>query len=92
MPEAGFMHIQDSFGSRTGAADNCIKALRAAYHWGEKRGYPKESPVLTIDKVHEGKGGAVPWDVSEMQQLPSSRLTSIQDEFTLAASTQNLRK
>jgi hypothetical protein len=69
MPEAGFMHIQDSFGSRTGAADNCIKALRAAYHWGEKRGYPKESPVLTIDKVHEGKGGAVPWDVSEMQQF-----------------------
>jgi len=69
MPEAGFMHIQDSFGSRTGAADNCIKALRAAYRWGEKRGYPKKSPVLTIEKVHANRGGAVPWHVSEMQQF-----------------------
>jgi integrase len=67
MPSEGFVFIQDSFGSKTGAADNCIKALRAAYSWGEKRGYQKQSPVFEITKVHTNRGGAVPWSVKEMQ-------------------------
>jgi integrase len=69
MPEEGFVHIQDSFGSRTGAADNCIKALRAAYRWGEKRGYPRMSPVFDVEKVHKNRGGATPWTVKEMRQF-----------------------
>jgi len=67
MPSEGFVFIQDSFGPKTGAADNCIKALRAAYRWGEKRGYAKQSPVFGITKVHRNRGGAVPWSVKEMK-------------------------
>lgn len=53
------MHIQDSFKSKTGAADNCIKALKAAYRWGRKRpGFPKDSEVFVVDKVHTNRGGA----------------------------------
>ena len=61
IPEEGFIYILDSFGSRTGAADNCIKALKAAYRWGEKRGHPKLSAVFGISKVHKSRGGAVQW-------------------------------
>lgn len=69
LPEEAFVHIQDSFGARTGAADNCIKALRAAYRWGAKRGYPKNSEVFLVEKVHKGRGGAKPWSVKEMRQF-----------------------
>ncbi len=69
LPEEGFIHIQDSFGSKTGAADNCIKALRAAYRWGEKRGYPKTSPVFAVEKIHISRGGAKPWSVIEMRKF-----------------------
>ena len=31
LPREAFAHIRDSFGSRTGAAQTCLKALRAAY-------------------------------------------------------------
>jgi integrase len=69
MPEEGFVLIQDSFGSKTGSADNCIKALKAAYRWGEKRGYPKMSPVFGVQKVHKSRGGATPWSVEEFKQF-----------------------
>ena len=35
LPREAFVVIRDSFGSRTGAADTCLKALRAVYRWGE---------------------------------------------------------
>ena len=50
LPMEAFVHIQDGFGTRTGAADTCMKALRAAYSWGAKRGYPKESKVFEVEK------------------------------------------
>ncbi len=75
IPEEGFVHIQDSFAARTGAADNCIKALRAAYRWGEKRGYPKMSPVFSVGKIHKNRGGATPWSVKEMRQFLSYHKT-----------------
>ena len=69
VPEEGFVYIQDSYGSRTGAADNCIKALRAAYRWGEKRGHPKLSPVFSVVKVHKNRGGATPWTKADMSKF-----------------------
>src|SRR5690606_15528143 len=48
----------DKFGARTGAAETCLKALKAAYKWGEDRGFPSGSPVFTVPSPHKSKGGA----------------------------------
>jgi len=69
IPRAGFIHIRDSYKSKTGAADNCINALKAAFRWGEERGYPERSPVLGIKKIHVSNGGAAAWTVSDMRQF-----------------------
>jgi integrase len=69
IPEEGFVYIQDSYRERTAAADNCIKALRAAYRWGEKRGYQKDSPVFSVEKVHRSKGGAILWTAEDMSKF-----------------------
>ncbi len=61
LPKAAFTHIIDSFRARTGAAETCLKALKAAYRWGEDRGFPTGSPVLALSSPHIGKGGAVKW-------------------------------
>jgi hypothetical protein len=61
LPEEAFMAILDSFGTRTGAAETCLKAMKAAFKWGEKRGFPKGSPVHLISTPHTYRGGAVPW-------------------------------
>lgn len=68
LPEEAFVHIQDGFGGRTGAADTCIKALRAAYKWGAKRGYPKQCAVFNVERVHKEGGGATPWEASDIKQ------------------------
>lgn len=47
LPSEAFVHILDTFGGRSGAAHTCLKALRAAYTWGEDRGFPKNSPRLS---------------------------------------------
>lgn len=69
LPEEAFLHIQDGFGGRTAAADTCIKALRAAYKWGSKRGYPKNSEVFQVEKVHKDGGGAVSWTAGDVQKF-----------------------
>ncbi len=69
MPREDFTLKRDSFESMTGAADNCIKVLRAVYRWGEERGYPANSPVYAIKKVNKNRGGASPWSVPEMKQF-----------------------
>ncbi|TMM55118.1 tyrosine-type recombinase/integrase [Sulfitobacter sabulilitoris] len=61
MPKTAFAHIRNSFGSKTGAAATCLKALRAAYRWGEECGFPVDSPVFQVSNPHVSKGGAVPW-------------------------------
>ena len=61
LPREAFAHIRDSFGTRTGAAQTCIKALRAAYVWNAEHGGPDNSPVLTLKTFHVEKGGAEPW-------------------------------
>jgi site-specific recombinase XerD len=66
LPEEAFVHIQDSFGSRTGSADNAIKALRAAYRWGAKRGFPKGSAVFDVERVHQNRGGATAWTAEDV--------------------------
>lgn len=61
LPKQAFVHILDSFEERTGAADTCLKALKAAYLWGEDRGFPEDSPVFRVKSPHVGKGGAKAW-------------------------------
>lgn len=71
LPREGFMAIWDSFGARTGAAETCFKALKAAYKWGEDRGYPQNSPIRTMASTHKPKGGAVAWDDKEVENFLS---------------------
>lgn len=61
LPEEAFFHILDSCGEETGAAENTLKALKAAYKWGRPRGFCKALAVLQIPSPHKGKGGATPW-------------------------------
>ncbi len=70
LPRQAFIHIRDSFGSRTGAAATCLKALRAAYKWGQDRGYPQNSPVFGVKSEHREKGGAVPWTARDVEKFP----------------------
>lgn len=67
LPEEAFVHIQDGFGARTAAADTCLKALRAAYRWGSKRGYPKHSAVFEVKRMHKDRGGAVSWTADDVR-------------------------
>ncbi|WP_323766225.1 site-specific integrase [Marinovum sp.] len=69
MPASAFSHIRDSFGAKTGAAATCLKALRAAYSWGEERGFPVGSPVFKLSNPHVSKGGAVPWTKEERKKF-----------------------
>jgi hypothetical protein len=69
LPKEAFAHIRDSFGQRTGAAATCLKALRAAYTWGEDHGYPKSSPVFEVKGTHVAKGGAVPWSHDDQEKF-----------------------
>jgi len=69
LPKAAFVRIRDSFKGKTGSADNCIKALKAAYRWGEDYGYPAGSPVLLLKKVHKNRGGATPWNPDDMSKF-----------------------
>ncbi|NDR57297.1 tyrosine-type recombinase/integrase [Aliiruegeria sabulilitoris] len=66
LPEEAFIRIVDSFETRTAAAQTCLKALRAAYTWGAKRGYPKNSPVFGVSANHEEGGGAVSWTPADI--------------------------
>jgi len=61
LPLAAFAHIRDSFGERTGAAQTCLKALRAMYAWGAENGYPPNSDVFLVKDYHRSKGGAQSW-------------------------------
>lgn len=56
LPHEAFMAIWDSFGARTGAAQTCFEALKAAYTWGGDRGYPKNAPIRTMKGKHKGRG------------------------------------
>jgi len=67
LPTEAFVHILDSFGARTGAAETCLKSMKAAFIWGGDRGFPKDSPVLRIPSKHVGRGGATPWSARDEQ-------------------------
>lgn len=69
LPRPAFLHIWDSFGTRTGAAETCLKALRAAYKWGQDRGFPANSAVFSVKSKHRGKGGAVPWEAEDVAKF-----------------------
>ncbi|MBP0483400.1 hypothetical protein [Sagittula salina] len=65
MPKEAFTHIRDSLGVRAGAAGTCLKALRAAYRWGEDSGFEHEGHVYEITNPHKSKGGAVAWTAED---------------------------
>lgn len=69
LPREAFIHIRDGFGGRTGAAETCLKALRAAYKWSQDRGYPANSPVFTVKSEHKQKGGAQPWSSTDVEKF-----------------------
>jgi hypothetical protein len=69
LPKEAFMFVLDSFGDKTGAAETCLKALKAAYRWGQDRGFPENSPVLSIASPHVGKGGAIKWTEGDEQMF-----------------------
>ena len=46
-----------------------VKALRAAYTWGEERGYPRNSPILTMRTKHKPGGGAVSWKDQDVEKF-----------------------
>ena len=69
LPRQAFIHIRDSFGARTGAAETCLKALRAAYKWGQDRGFPENSPVFGVKSTHRSKGGATPWTAKDVEKF-----------------------
>ena len=69
LPREAFVHIVDGFGSLTGAAHTCLKALRAAYTWGQDRGFPSDSPVFRVKSGHKSKGGATSWSAEEVEKF-----------------------
>jgi len=69
LPEEAFYHILDSFGVQTGAAENTLKALKAAYKWGRPRGYSKNPAVFLVPSPHKGKGGATPWTPEDVAKF-----------------------
>lgn len=69
LPKEAFMFILDSYGEKTGAAETCLKALKAAYRWGQDRGFPDNSPVLSVVSPHVGRGGATTWLESDEQKF-----------------------
>ena len=69
LPIEAFAHIRDSFGVLTGAAHTCLKALRAAYRWGEQKGYPIDSPIFKVRSHHVEKGGATPWTDADAEKF-----------------------
>lgn len=69
LPREAFIYIRDAFAERTGAAATCLKALRAAYAWGEDRGYPSSSPVFSVKSGHRSKGGAIPWSAHDVERF-----------------------
>lgn len=69
LPIEAFTQIIDSYRARTGAAETCLKALKAAYRWGEGRGFPSGSPVLALSSPHKGRGGAKKWREEDEQKF-----------------------
>jgi integrase len=69
MPKAAILHILDSWGSKTGAADNCRKALSAMYRWAIDRDRLTNNPVVGIGRLHKSRGGAVPWKAEDLRKF-----------------------
>lgn len=62
LPPTALRHIQDQYGARTGAADNAIKALSAAFNHRGGR-----NPAREVKKVHVSRGGATPWSTGDVR-------------------------
>ena len=83
LPLAAFAHIQDSFGSRTGAAQTCLKALRAAYTWGKEQGYKGGEAVFDVRNTHRQKGGAYPSGVGAVQAFSGCQFQGVRSSMRL---------
>ncbi|ETX26486.1 tyrosine-type recombinase/integrase [Roseivivax isoporae] len=69
LPRPAILHVIDQFGAKTGAADNCRKALSAMYTWSVDRGKMDHNPVAGIARVHSYKGGAAPWSPEDVRKF-----------------------
>ena len=69
LPLEAVAHIRDAFGSRTGAAQTCLKALRAAYTWSKEKGYKGGEAIFDVKNTHRQKGGATPWTPEDEQKF-----------------------
>ena len=69
LPREAMVHIRDHWGARTAQADNCIKALRAAYEWAMELGRVQTNPATGVKRVHRSKGGAVPWSPEDVKKF-----------------------
>lgn len=63
-PEA-IEYIRDQWGMKTAQADNCVKAMKSMYTWARTR----PNPASNIARVHQSKGGTVPWTSADVKQF-----------------------
>ena len=69
LPKEAFTHILGAFRGRKAAAHTCLKALRAAYRWGQARGYPKSGAVFRVKSGYRQGDGATPWTADDFTRF-----------------------
>ncbi|WP_374302599.1 hypothetical protein [Paracoccus sp. (in: a-proteobacteria)] len=65
-----FDHILRLFGRDTGAAETCLKALRAAYKWSKNNGFPK-SGLGEVEFERRKAVGATAWKPKDIVKFLS---------------------
>lgn len=68
MPQSQMVILRDKKADTPGAADNFVKAVRAMYEWGMKRGHVKANPASGIDKLNKGTGARA-WTLDDLQRF-----------------------
>lgn len=72
MPRKAVVKIRDDMAATPGAANNCVKTLRAMYDWGVDRGIVDDNPTTGVKALSTGKRserGATPWTVDDLKQF-----------------------
>lgn len=72
MPRRAVIKIRDSMADTPGAANNCVKSLRAMYAWALEREIVSANPtdhVRALPTSARKEKGAKPWAVEDLQQF-----------------------
>lgn len=67
MPAEQVIKIQDEMASTPAMADSMVEAIRVMYRWAMKRGYVDANPAIDVEKIDQGKGGAIAWTKEDLQ-------------------------